>query len=121
MKISESWLREWVNPDIETEQLAEQLTMAGLEVDGIESAAPEFSKVVVAEVLEVSPHPNADKLRVCKVNVGESDALQIVCGASNVRKGLRIPAAVVGARLPGDFKIKKSKLRGEISLGMLCG
>ena len=121
MKISESWLREWVNPDIKTELLAEQLTMAGLEVDGVESAAPEFSKVVVAEVLEVSPHPNADKLRICKVNVGEADVLQIVCGASNVREGLRIPAAVVGAKLPGDFKIKKSKLRGELSQGMLCG
>jgi len=121
MKISESWLREWVNPDIDTDTLAEQLTMAGLEVDGVESAAPEFSKVLVAEVLEVEPHPNADKLRVCKVNTGEGEPLQIVCGASNVRVGLRIPAAVVGAKLPGDFKIKKSKLRGELSQGMLCG
>jgi len=121
MKISESWLREWVNPDIKTDVLAEQLTMAGLEVDGVESAAPEFSKVLVAEVVDVKPHPDADKLRVCEVNVGDKDNLQIVCGASNVRKGLRIPAAVVGARLPGDFKIKKSKLRGEVSLGMLCG
>jgi len=121
MKISESWLREWVNPDISTSQLAEQLTMAGLEVDGIESAAPEFSKVLVAEVIEVNPHPDADKLRVCQVNVGTDENLQIVCGASNVRVGLRVPAAVVGARLPGDFKIKKSKLRGELSLGMLCG
>lgn len=121
MKISESWLREWVNPDVDTETLAEQLTMAGLEVDGVEAAAPEFSKVVVAEVLDVEPHPNADKLRICKVNVGEGEPLQIVCGASNVRTGLRIPAAVVGAKLPGDFKIKKSKLRGELSQGMLCG
>ncbi len=121
MKISESWLREWVNPDISTKTLAEQLTMAGLEVDAVESAAPEFSKVVVAEVVEVSAHPDADKLRVCQVNVGEQENLQIVCGASNVRAGLHVPAAVVGARLPGDFKIKKSKLRGVLSFGMLCG
>jgi len=121
MKISESWLREWVNPDISTTTLAAQLTMAGLEVDAVESAAPEFSKVVVAEVIEVSAHPDADKLRVCQVNVGEQENLQIVCGASNVRAGLHVPAAVVGAQLPGDFKIKKSKLRGVLSLGMLCG
>jgi len=121
MKISESWLRDWVNPDISTTELAEQLTMAGLEVDGIESAAPEFSKVLVAEVVEVSAHPDADKLRVCQVNTGEDERLQIVCGASNVRAGLRVPAAIIGARLPGDFKIKKSKLRGVLSFGMLCG
>jgi phenylalanyl-tRNA synthetase beta chain len=121
MKISESWLREWVNPTVSTTELAEQLTMAGLEVDSIESAAPEFSKVVVGEVVEVSPHPDADKLRVCQVNTGEQENLQIVCGASNVRAGLHVPAAVIGARLPGDFKIKKSKLRGVLSFGMLCG
>lgn len=120
MKISESWLREWVNPDISTNELAEQLTMAGLEVDAIEPAAPEFSHVVVAEVIKVRPHPDADKLRVCDVNVGK-EILQIVCGASNVREGLHVPAALVGAVLPGGLKIKKSKLRGEQSLGMLCG
>jgi len=121
MKISESWLREWVNPPVETAELAEQLTMAGLEVDSVETIAPVFSKVVVAEVVEVIPHPNADKLRVCQVNAGGDENIQIVCGASNVREGLRVPAALVGAKLPGDFKIKKSKLRGELSLGMLCG
>ncbi len=121
MKISESWLREWVNPTISTTELAEQLTMAGLEVDSVESAAPAFSKVVVAEVVDVTPHPDADKLRVCQVNTGAEENLQIVCGASNVRAGLHVAAAVVGARLPGDFKIKKSKLRGVQSLGMLCG
>jgi len=121
MKISESWLREWANPAVETTKLAEQLTMAGLEVDSVETLAPAFSKVVVAEVVEVTQHPNADKLRICQVNTGEEENIQIVCGASNVREGLRIPAALVGAKLPGDFKIKKSKLRGEVSLGMLCG
>jgi len=120
MKISESWLREWVNPDVSTTELAEQLTMAGLEVDAIEPAAPDFNKVVVAEVIKVSPHPDADKLRVCEVNVG-NETLQIVCGASNVREGLHVPAALIGAQLPGGLKIKKSKLRGEQSLGMLCG
>ncbi len=121
MKISESWLREWVNPDVTTEVLAGQLTMAGLEVDAVEPAAPEFSKVVIAGVVEVKPHPDADKLRVCTVDVGQKEHIQIVCGASNVRKGLHVPAALAGAKLPGDFKIKKSKLRGEQSLGMLCG
>ncbi len=120
MKFSEQWLREWVNPDIDTAALQEQLTMAGLEVDGCEAVAGTFTKVVVAEVLEVTKHPDADKLNVCQVNVGEADALQIVCGAANVRVGLKVPAALVGAKLPGDFKIKKSKLRGEPSHGMLC-
>ncbi len=120
MKFSEQWLREWVNPDIDTAALQEQLTMAGLEVDGCEPVAGTFTKVVVAEVFDVSKHPDADKLNVCKVNVGDSELLQIVCGAANVRVGLKVPAALVGAKLPGDFKIKKSKLRGVPSHGMLC-
>jgi phenylalanyl-tRNA synthetase beta chain len=120
MKFSEQWLREWVSPDVDTATLAHQLTMAGLEVDAIEPVAAEFTKVVVGEVLTVEPHPDADKLRVCKVNVGEEEALNIVCGAANVRPGLKVPVALVGARLPGDFKIKKSKLRGVPSHGMLC-
>lgn len=120
MKFSEQWLREWVSPAIDTTSLAHQLTMAGLEVDAIEPVAAEFSKVVVGEVISVEPHPDADKLRVCQVNVGEADALNIVCGASNVRPELKVPVALVGARLPGDFKIKKSKLRGVPSHGMLC-
>lgn len=120
MKFSEQWLREWVNPDIDTAALQEQLTMAGLEVDGCEPVAGTFTKVVVGEVLEVTKHPDADKLNVCMVNVGEAEAVQIVCGASNVRVGLKVPAALVGAKLPGDFKIKKSKLRGVPSHGMLC-
>ena len=120
MQISEAWLRELVNPSITTEQLVEQLTMAGLEVDSVNPAAAKFSGVVVAEVLSLEQHPNADKLKVCNVDVGSEEPLQIICGASNVRQGLKIPAALVGAKLPGDFKIKKSKLRGELSLGMLC-
>ncbi|KAF3984067.1 MAG: phenylalanine--tRNA ligase subunit beta [Methylococcales symbiont of Hymedesmia sp. n. MRB-2018] len=120
MQISEAWLRELVNPSISTKELVEQLTMAGLEVDSVEPATAEFSKVIVGEVTAIEQHSNADKLRVCKVSVGESEPLQIVCGASNVRVGLKIPVAMVGAILPGNFKIKKSKLRAEPSLGMLC-
>ena len=120
MKFSEKWLREWVNPDIDTETLAHQLTMSGLEVEAIEPVAAEFEKIVVAEVLSVEAHPDADKLRVCKVNVGDEGPLGIVCGAANVRAGLKVPAALVGAKLPGGLKIKKSKLRGVPSHGMLC-
>ncbi|MBL6987427.1 MAG: phenylalanine--tRNA ligase subunit beta [Methylobacter sp.] len=120
MQISEAWLREYVNPAITTEQLVEQLTMAGLEVDSVTPAAAVFSGVVVGEVLAMEQHPDADRLRVCKVAVGEAEPLQIVCGASNVRVGLKIPAALISAVLPGDFKIKKSKLRGVESFGMLC-
>lgn len=120
MQISEAWLREYVNPAISTAELVEQLTMAGLEVDSVIPAAALFSGVVVGEVLSLQQHPDADRLRVCQVAVGEAEPLQIVCGASNVRGGLKIPAALIGAVLPGDFKIKKSKLRGEESFGMLC-
>ena len=120
MQISEAWLREYVNPAISTEQLVEQLTMAGLEVDSVTPAAAVFSGVVIGEVIAMEQHPDADRLRVCQVTVGEAEPLQIVCGASNVRVGLRIPAALIGAILPGDFKIKKSKLRGVESYGMLC-
>ncbi|MGZ8187031.1 MAG: phenylalanine--tRNA ligase subunit beta [Methylobacter sp.] len=120
MQISEAWLREYVNPAISTAELVEQLTMAGLEVDSVIPAAALFSGVVVGEVISLHQHPDADRLRVCQVAVGEAEPLQIVCGASNVRVGLKIPAALSGAVLPGDFKIKKSKLRGEESFGMLC-
>ena len=120
MQISEAWLREYVNPAITTEQLVEQLTMAGLEVDSVTPAAAAFSGVVIGEVIAMEPHPDADRLRVCQVTVGEVEPLQIVCGASNVRVGLKIPAALIGAVLPGDFKIKQSKLRGVESSGMLC-
>jgi phenylalanyl-tRNA synthetase beta chain len=120
MQISEAWLRSYVNPAVSTEELVEQLTMAGLEVDSVEPAAAAFSGVVVGEVVSMRQHPDADRLRVCQVAVGKGEPLQIVCGASNVRPGLKIPAALTGAVLPGDFKIKKSKLRGEESFGMLC-
>ncbi|AKJ42095.1 phenylalanine--tRNA ligase subunit beta [Pragia fontium] len=120
MKFSESWLREWVNPAISRDQLSEQITMAGLEVDGVEPVAGEFTGVVIGRVVECGQHPNADKLRVTKVDVGADKLLDIVCGAPNCRKGLTVACATVGAVLPGDFKIKAAKLRGEPSEGMLC-
>lgn len=120
MKFSELWVREWVNPAIGTEQLCEQITMLGLEVDGVENIAGDFNGVVVGEVVECAQHPDADKLRVTKVNVGDERLLDIVCGAPNCRQGLKVACAVEGALLPGDFKIKKTKLRGQPSEGMLC-
>lgn len=120
MKFSELWLREWVNPAISSEVLSDQITMAGLEVDGVEPVAGAFNGVVVGEVVECGQHPNADKLRVTKVNVGGDRLLDIVCGAPNCRQGLKVAVATVGAVLPGDFKIKAAKLRGEPSEGMLC-
>ncbi len=120
MKLSEHWLREWVNPDLDTEALGHQLTMAGLEVDGIETVPAAPDKVVAGLVTELRPHPNADKLRICTVDVGADESLSIVCGASNVAEGGVYPVAMIGAVLPGNFKIKKSKLRGEPSFGMLC-
>ncbi|ABG41010.1 phenylalanyl-tRNA synthetase beta subunit [Paraglaciecola sp. T6c] len=120
MKFSEKWLREWVNPDISTQQLADQITMAGLEVDGVEPVAGEFSGVVVGEVVECGQHPDADKLQVTKINVGDDELIDIVCGAPNCRQGLKVAVAKVGAVLPGNFKIKKAKLRGQPSFGMLC-
>ena len=125
MKISEQWLRQWVNPENTSEQLAEQLTMAGLEIDDRYAVARAFTGVVVGEVMSVEQHPDADKLRVTQVNIGDAEPLQIVCGAPNVTVGMKVPVATVGAVLPSDdkqgFKIKKSKLRGVASNGMLCG
>jgi len=120
MKFSESWLREWVNPSITSEELSAQITMAGLEVDDVAPVAAEFSNVVVGEVVECGPHPDADKLQVTKINVGDDELIDIVCGAKNCRQGLKVAVAKVGAVLPGDFKIKKAKLRGQPSFGMLC-
>ena len=120
MRFSESWLREWVNPAVDTDTLSHQLSMAGLEVDSVERAAPEFSGVVVGEVLSREQHPDADKLSVTTVNVGGEEPLQIVCGAKNVAAGMRVPVATVGAVLPGGFKIKKARLRGVQSMGMIC-
>ncbi|WP_445405462.1 phenylalanine--tRNA ligase subunit beta [Acinetobacter pittii] len=121
MKISENWLRTWVNPAIDSETLSDQLTMLGLEVDELARVAKPFTGVVVGEVLTVEQHPDADRLRVTTVNIGSGEPLQIVCGAPNVRAGMKAPVATVGAVLPGDFKIKKGKLRGVESQGMLCG
>ncbi len=120
MKFSEAWLRNWVDPDISTDELVSQLTMAGLEVDAVEPAAPGFSGVVIGLIEAVEPHPDAEKLRVCKVSDGES-SLQIVCGASNAAVGMKVPLAKVGAQLPGGLEIKQARLRGVESSGMLCG
>ncbi|MCF5467468.1 phenylalanine--tRNA ligase subunit beta [Pseudomonas syringae] len=119
MKFSEQWLRGWVSPQVSRDELVARLSMAGLEVDSVTLAAGVFTGVVVGEVLSTEQHPDADKLRVCQVSNG-SETFQVVCGAPNVRPGLKIPFAMIGAELPGDFKIKKAKLRGVESNGMLC-
>ncbi len=121
MRFSEQWLREWVNPALSSEQLGAQLTMAGLELDALELAAPAFSGVVVARILEAVQHPDADKLRVCQVDDGSGQPVQVVCGAPNARAGLMAVFARVGAELPGNLSIKQAKLRGVESFGMLCG
>ena len=120
MRFSEAWLREYVDPPTSTDELVAQLTMAGLEVDSVEPAAGSFQGVRVGEVLELQPHPQADRLRVCRVAVGGSESLSIVCGAPNVRVGMKAPLAVEGALLPNGMKIGKSQLRGVDSYGMLC-
>lgn len=124
MKFSESWLREWVNPALSSDELSHQITMAGLEVDAVEPVAGEFTGVLIGEVVECGPHPDADKLQVTKINLGpdfnDGELVDIVCGAKNCRLGLKVAVATVGAVLPGDFKIKKAKLRGVPSHGMLC-
>ena len=125
MQFPESWLRQYCNPNLTTQQLADTLTMAGLEVEELEPVAPAFSGIVVGEIKEAVQHPDADRLRVCQVDVGASELLNIVCGAPNARVGIRIPCATVGAELPPGadgkpFKIKIGKLRGVPSYGMLC-
>jgi len=125
MQFSESWLRTFCNPSLTTQQLADTLTMAGLEVEELQPAAPAFSQVVVGEILSAEQHPNADRLRVCSVHVGQAEPLQIVCGAPNARVGIKVPCAMVGAELPPGpdgqaFRIKLGKLRGVESHGMLC-
>ncbi len=119
MLVSENWLRELIVADIDTEDLAHQITMAGLEVEAIEELKPEFSKVVIGLVESTDTHPNADKLKLTKVNIGDQ-VLDIVCGASNVAAGIKVPVALVGAKLANGMKIKKAKVRGEVSFGMLC-
>ena len=120
MQFPESWLRQWVNPSIDTDALAHLLTMAGLEVEETVPAAPAFSGVVVARIVEIASHPDADKLRVCQVDDGTGALVQIVCGAPNAAAGLTVPLARVGAELPGGMKIGVAKMRGVQSSGMLC-
>ena len=120
MLFTEEWLRQYVNPPLNTDALADALTMHGLEVEDVTTVAPPFTGVVVAEVLTCRDHENSDHLHVCEVNAGTGETLQIVCGAPNVRAGIKVACATIGAVLPGDFRIKKSKLRGVVSMGMLC-
>ena len=120
MQFSEQWLRTFVDPQLDSDALGHLLTMAGLEVEEADPAAPAFSGVVVAQIVEAEKHPNADKLKLCKVDAGRGELLQIVCGAPNAAVGMKVPCATVGAVLPGDFSIKAAKLRGVESFGMLC-
>lgn len=120
MKFSEHWLREWVNPPVSTTELADILTMAGLEVEAVEPVAGDFDHTVVGQVRSIEPHPDANKLNICRVDVASDELLQIVCGAANVAVDMKVPVALVGACLPGGMKIKKAKLRGVESFGMLC-
>jgi phenylalanyl-tRNA synthetase beta chain len=119
MQFSEQWLRSYVNPALDSDALSHALTMAGLEVEGLSPVAVPFTKVVVAQILSAEKHPDADRLQVCKVDVGTAEPLQIVCGAPNARAGLKAPCALVGAELPG-FNIKQAKVRGVESFGMMC-
>jgi len=120
MQFTESWLKSLVNTPLNTQELGDKLTMAGLEVEELEPLAPEFSGVVVGLVVKKDKHPDADRLSVCQVQVAEGDVRQIVCGAQNVAEGLKVPCALPGAELPGGFKIKPTKMRGVESGGMLC-
>ena len=120
MKLPYSWLGEWVKLPWQPRELGSRLTMAGFELESIETAAPAFTQVVVAEILSAERHPQADKLSVCRVSIGKGEALQIVCGAANARTGLKSALATVGAELPGGLKIGAAKLRGVESQGMLA-
>lgn len=120
MKFSHSWLQEYLEKSLSVKTLAEKLTDAGLEVDAVEPAAADFSGVVVGQIVEINKHPDADKLNICQVDVGQVERLTIVCGASNIFVGMKAPVAMIGAVLPGNFKIKKGKLRGQESFGMMC-
>src|SRR5688572_5695380 len=121
MKFSESWLREWANPTLTREQLCEQLTMAGLEIEELAPAADAFSGVVVGHVIQVDKHPEADRLHVCLVDVGNAaQPVTIVCGAANVKPNMKVPAALENAALPNNINITTAKVRGVTSHGMLC-
>ena len=120
MIISENWLREWISVELDAETIADRLTRAGLEVESLEPAAQPIENLVVGRVLEVGAHPNADRLSVVSVDVGDDQPLEIVCGAPNVQQGMLSPVALVGATLPGGLEIKQSEVRGVVSAGMLC-
>src|SRR4029453_3264326 len=120
MKFSERWLRTMVDPPIDGPTLYDKLTMAGLEVEAGERAAPPFTGVVVGRIEAVEPHPNADRLRVCVVDIGAPGRLNIVCGAPNAAQGVRVPCAEIGAVLPGGLAIARATMRGIESQGMLC-
>ena len=120
MNISTRWLREWVDPKVSDLELSEKLTMAGLEVERVAPVAPPFEGLVVGQVVSCVKHPNADKLSLCEVDIGVDGNLQIICGAPNVHKGLKVVVATVGSVLPNNLKIKKAKLRGVESRGMIC-
>ncbi len=120
MKIAESWLRDWIDPDLDTAALTEKLTMAGLEVDGVHIEGLGLDGVVIGEVLEVGKHPNADRLSVCRVSTGSGEPVEVVCGAPNVVAGMKSPFAQPGVKLPNGLKLRKSKIRGVVSNGMLC-
>ncbi|HZG76331.1 MAG TPA: phenylalanine--tRNA ligase subunit beta, partial [Paenibacillus sp.] len=120
MLVSYKWLEQYVNlNEVSAKELAEKLTRGGVEVDGVEARNLGVVKVVVGHVVEKEKHPDADKLNVCKVDVGEAEHLQIVCGAPNVAAGQKVPVALVGASLPGGLAIKRAKLRGVESMGMI--
>jgi phenylalanyl-tRNA synthetase beta chain len=120
MKLSESWLREWVNPPIDCAALCEQLTMAGLEIESVQAAAAEFSQVVVGHIISVVKHTDSDRLHVCEVDIGTTNTVSIVCGANNVKPNMKVPVALVNAKLPNNIHITLSKIRGIASYGMLC-
>jgi len=120
MRVPLSWLRDYVAFDLSPRELADELTMRGMEVSGIEVAGADWTDVIVGRLLEVQPHPNADTLWLTKVDVGLGEPLEIVCGAQNLEVGQLVPAALVGAVLPGDRRIERSKIRGVVSNGMLC-
>ena len=119
MRFGDDWLKEWVQPVPAPQELAHLLTMGGLEVDGIQPAAPPFHGVVVARIVSVAAHPQADRLRICQIDDGGAEALQVVCGAANAAEGLRIPLARVGAALPSGLQIKAARLRGS-NLSACC-
>lgn len=121
MKISYLWLKDWINSDLSAQQIANHLTSVGLEVDAITPVSGDFTQVFVAEIVAIKPHPQADRLSICRVDINDGGLRDIVCGAANVRVGLKTALAIINATLPGNIKIKKSKLRGELSEGMLCG